>query len=202
MRNRTPAVLPGQAPVRRLSDWQPEEMHEHKLTSHKMRSYLTGYAAATLPISLLLLIFNGHPYFREDRPHMIIYGVFWSIWVAVLCALDAFLVGFQFIKQMKTVGRLRTRGSLSIVSVFSLSVVLILLALAQFYRSRTYIKLPREHHVTFGRILQLLAYIYGCVSVDVMYLVAGLGYLVLFQFCIVIDWNDMFGSRFGRIQLL
>jgi predicted ABC-type exoprotein transport system permease subunit len=202
VRNRTPAVLPGQTPVRRLSDWQPEEIHEHKLTSHKMRSYLTSYASATLSISLLLLVFNGHPYFREDRPHTVIYGIFWSIWVALLCALDAFLVVFQFIKQMKTVGRLRTRGSLSIASLFMLSIVLVLLSLAQFFRSRKNIALPREHHVSFWRIMQLFGYVYGCVSVDVMYLVAGLGYLVLFQLCLVFDWNNMFGSRFGRIQLL
>lgn len=195
-------MLPDQAPTRRLSDWQPEEMHEHKLTTDKMRTILVIYSAATLPISLLLLVFNGHPYFQQDRPHTVLYVIFWSIWIALLCAMDAFLVGFQFIKQMKTVGRLRTRGALSIVSVFALSAVLILLALTQFFRSRSHISIPREHHISFGRFLQLFGYVYGCVSVDVMYLVAGLGYLVLFQLCLVFDWNDLFGTRFGRIQLV
>lgn len=116
--------------------------------------------------------------------------------------MDAFLVAFQFIKQLKTVGRLRTSGSLSIVSVFLLSVVLILLALTQFFRSRGNMTLPRERHITFARFLQLFGYVYGCVSVDVMYLVAGLGYLVLFQLCLVFDWNELFGTRFGRIHLV
>ncbi|KAI1870617.1 uncharacterized protein JN550_005160 [Neoarthrinium moseri] len=155
VRHRTPAVLPDQAPIRRLSDWQPEEAHEHKLTSHKMRRMLVAYAGATLPISLLLLIFNVHPTFQNHRLHTAVYVVFWSIWVALLCAVDAFLVVFQFIKQLKTVGRLRTRGSLSIVSVLLLSIVLILLAVTQFYRSRGNIVLPRERHVSFGRFLQL-----------------------------------------------
>ncbi|KAK9784345.1 hypothetical protein SCARD494_12957 [Seiridium cardinale] len=162
VRHRTPAVLPDQAPVRRLSDWAPEEMHEHKLTSDKMRKILIAYSAVTLPISLVLLFFNGHPYFQLDRPHTVFYVVFWSIWIAFLCAMDAFLVAFQFIKQLKTVGRLRTRGALSIVSVFALSVVLILLALTQFFRSRGNISLPREHHVSFGRFLQLFGWVYGC----------------------------------------
>ncbi|KAK6081121.1 hypothetical protein SCUP234_04774 [Seiridium cupressi] len=202
VRHRTPAVLPDQAPVRRLSDWAPEEMHEHKLTSDKMRRILIAYSAVTLPISLVLLFFNGHPYFQQDRPRTVFYVVFWSIWIAFLCAMDAFLVAFQFIKQLKTFGRLRTRGALSIVSVFALSVVLILLALTQFFRSRGNISLPREHHVSFGRFLQLFGWVYGCVSVDVMYLVAGLGYLVLLQLCLVFDWNDLFGTRFAPHALL
>ncbi|KAI0129974.1 hypothetical protein BJ170DRAFT_295445 [Xylariales sp. AK1849] len=202
VRHRTPAVLPDQAPVRRLSDWQPEEVHEHKLTSQMMRTTLGAYAAATVPLSFLLLAFNADPYFQEGRPHTAVYVVFLSIWVALLCAIDAFLVIFQFIKQMKTVGRLRTRGSLSIVAVALQSLVLIILSVNQFFRSRGNIGLPRERHVSFGRFLQLFGYVYGCVSVDVMYLVAGLGYLVLFQLCLVFDWNDLFGTRFGRIQLV
>lgn len=167
-----------------------------------MRKILFVYSGVTLPISLSLLILNGHPYFQQARPHVVLYVVFWSVWITFLCALDAFLVVFQFIKQMKTVGRLRTRGSLSIASVFLLSVVLILLALTQFFRSRAHIALPREKNISFGRFLQAFGYVYGCVSVDVMYLVAGLGYLVLFQLCLVFDWNELFGNRFGRIQLV
>jgi hypothetical protein len=195
-------VAPDQAPVRRLSDWQPEEAHEHRLTSDKMQRMLGAHTVLTLPVSVLLLVLNGHPYFQQDRPRTALYVVFWSVWIALLCALDAFLVAFQFVKQMKTVGRLRTRGSLSIASVLSLSVVLILLALTQFFRSRGNISIPRERHISFGRFLQLFGYVYGCVSVDVMYLVAGLGYLVLFQLCLVFDWNDLFGTRFGRIHLV
>ncbi|ETS76831.1 hypothetical protein PFICI_10705 [Pestalotiopsis fici W106-1] len=199
---RTPAVLPDQAPIRRLSDWQPEDPHEHKLTSAIMKKVLISYSAVTLPVSLLLLFLNGQPYFQRSGPQTAFYGVFWSLWIAFLCIVDAFLVAFQFVKQLKTIGRLRSRGSLSIASVLSLSIVLILLALTQFFRSRGNISLPRERHSSFGRFLQLFGYVYGCVSVDVMYLVAGLGYLVLFQLCLVFDWNDLFGTRFGRIQLV
>ena len=71
--------------------------------------------------------------------------------------------------------------------------------MAQFYRSRAQIHLGRGHGRGF---LWEVGYVYGCVSVDVMFLVAGLGYLVLFQLCLIVDWNDLFGSRFGRIQLL
>ncbi|KAH8652313.1 hypothetical protein BX600DRAFT_90694 [Xylariales sp. PMI_506] len=203
-------------PLRTLSDWQIEETREHKLTSRKMTVIAGLYAAITLPPSLLLIALNANPYFDDDSDDnggdgggthhrhrwLVVYGVAWSIWVAALCALDAFLVVFQFVKQMKTVGRLRTRGALSLVSVALLSAVLVAVALTQFYASRRNITPLRERHGGLGGILLLFGFVYGCVSVDIMYLVAGLGYLVLFQLCLIFDWNDLFGSRFGRIQLL
>ncbi|KAH8199796.1 hypothetical protein TruAng_006019 [Truncatella angustata] len=165
VRHRTPAVSPDQAPARRLSDWQPDDPHEHKLTSDSMRMLLLAYSVVILPISFLLLIFNGHPYFQQERAHTVLYVIFWSVWIAFLCAMDAFLVAFKFIKQLKTIGRLRTRGSLSVISVFLLSVVLILLALTQFFRSRANISLPRQRHVSFGRFLQVFGSgIFGTLS--------------------------------------
>lgn len=191
---------------RRLSatarDLDSDELQAHKLSSQRMWIILGSYCAGTIPMSMVLVCFNTHPYFQEPQRHNSFYICFWSVWIAFLCAVDAFLVVFQFIKQMKTVGRLQTRGSLSIVSMGLQSVTFILLSMAQLFRSRRNIILRRESHIAVERFLQLFAYVYGCVSVDVMYLVAGLGYLVLFQLCLVFDWNDLFGRRFGRIQLL
>ncbi|ORY71288.1 uncharacterized protein BCR38DRAFT_519720 [Pseudomassariella vexata] len=183
--------------------WLPDRgLHPHKLTSRKMVIVLSSYVGATLPLSLALLCFSAHPYFQQEQPRRAFYVVFWSVWVALLCAADAFLVVFQFIKQMKTVGRLRTGGSLSIVSVGMQTVVLLLLSIAQFYRSRKSIILRKEPHMGFGRFVRVFVFVYGCFSVDIMYIVAGLGYLVLFQLCLLFGWNDMFGDRFGRIQLI
>ncbi|KAK8066752.1 hypothetical protein PG997_013499 [Apiospora hydei] len=194
---------PNEARARRMSDWLPEEAHAHKLTSARMRLILGTYAAVILPISLGFLLVGALPSFSEHIRHSTSFTVVWSIWITILCVADAFLVVFQFIKQMKTVGRLGTRGSLSITSIAMQSVALIFLSVSQFYRTRGNIELHRERqHMTVGRFLALFFYVYGCVSVDVMYLVAGLGYLVLFQLCLLFDWNDLFSRRFGRIRLL
>ena len=94
-----------------------------------------------------------------------------------------------------------SRGALSLASIGLQSVVLVLLSLAQFFRSRRQIDLRHPDRGASG-FLPLFLYVYGCISVEVMYLVAGLGYLVLFQLCVVLDWNALMGGRFGRIQLL
>lgn len=193
---------PDEARARRMSDWLPEEAHAHKLTSTWMRLILGIYAAVTLPISLAFLFVGALPSSPEQIRHSAVYNLLWSIWITVLCAADAFLVVFQFIKQMKTVGRLGTRGSLSITSIAMQSVALVFLSISQFYRTRGNFTVHREHPLTFAKFLALFFYVYGCVSVDVMYLVAGLGYLVLFQLCLLFDWNDLFSRRFGRIRLL
>ncbi|KAK8136062.1 hypothetical protein PG984_004002 [Apiospora sp. TS-2023a] len=178
-----------------MSDWLPEEAHAHKLTSTRMQLILGIYAAVTLPISLAFLFVGALPSSPELIRHSAAYTLLWSIWITVLCAADAFLVVFQFIKQMKTVGRLGTRGSLSITSIAMQSAALVFLSVSQFYRTRGSFALHREHPLTFARFLAIFFYVYGCVSVDVMYLVAGLGYLVLLQLCLLFDWNDLFSRR-------
>jgi hypothetical protein len=195
---------PDEARARRMSDWLPEEMHAHKLSSPRMRLIFWSYIAVTLPVSLAILLAStlAPAPAPGPSPLAVAYKVLWATWISLLCGADAFLVVFQFIKQMKTAGRLRARGSLSLASVAMQSVALILLSVAQFFRSRKNIVLAREPRMTFRRFLGLLFYIVGSVSVDVMYLVAGLGYLVLFLLCVLFDWNDMFERRFGRIQLL
>ncbi|KAK8004150.1 hypothetical protein PG989_003869 [Apiospora arundinis] len=193
---------PSEARARRMSDWLPEEAHAHKLTSTRMRFILGIYAAITLPISLGFLLVGALPSSPEQSHRSTAYTVSWTIWITILCALDAFLVVFQFIKQMKTVGRVGTRGSLSITSIALQSVALVLMSVSQFYRTQRNFVLRKERPLTLGKFLALFFYVYGCVSVDVMYLVAGLGYLVLFQLCLLFDWNDLFSSRFGRIRLL
>ena len=193
---------PDEARARRMSDWLPEEMHAHKLTSPRMRLIFWSYTAATLPVSLAILLASTPAPSSEPGHLGVAYKVLWATWISLLCGADAFLVVFQFIKQMKTAGRLRARGSLSLASVAMQSIALILLSVAQFFRSRKNIVLERETRMTFRRFLGLLFYIVGSVSVDVMYLVAGLGYLALFLLCVLFDWNDMFERRFGRIQLL
>lgn len=193
---------PDEARARRMSDWLPEEMHAHKLSSPRMRLIFWSYMVATLPVSLAILLASTLAPAPGPSPWAVAYKVLWATWISLLCGADAFLVVFQFIKQMKTAGRLRARGSLSLASVAMQSVALILLSVAQFFRSRKNIVLAREPRMTFRRFLGLLFYIVGSVSVDVMYLVAGLGYLVLFLLCVLFDWNDMFERRFGRIQLL
>ena len=193
---------PNEARARRMSDWLPEEAHAHKLTSTRMRLILGIYAAVTLPISLGFLVVGSPASSSQHTALSSTYTIPWTIWITLLCAVDAFLVVFQFIKQMKTVGRLGARGTLSITSIGMLSVALILMSVSQFYRTRGNFTLHRERPLTFGRFLALFFYVYGCVSVDVMYLVAGLGYLVLFQLCLLFNWNDLFSRRFGRIRLL
>ncbi|KAK7934809.1 hypothetical protein PG985_000304 [Apiospora marii] len=152
---------PDEARARRMSDWLPEEAHAHKLTSTRMRFILGIYAAVTLPISLAFLFVGALPSSPEQVHHSAAYTMLWSIWITVLCAADAFLVVFQFIKQMKTVGRLGTRGSLSITSIAMQSVVLVLLSVSQFYRTRGNFSLHREHPQTFARFLALFFYVYG-----------------------------------------
>ncbi|KAK8040804.1 hypothetical protein PG994_013811 [Apiospora phragmitis] len=196
------APNPNEARARRMSDWLPEEAHAHKLTSTRMRLILGAYAAVALPISLAFLLVGALPSSPEQPRQSTAFSVLWSIWITLLCVADAFLVVFQFIKQMKTVGRLGTRGSLSITSIAMQSVALIFLSVSQFYRTRGNFMFRRERPLTFGKFLALFFYVYGCVSVDVMYLVAGLGYLVLFQLCLLYDWNHLFSRRFGRIRLL
>lgn len=151
----------------------------HPLSSSRLRIIIATYAIVILPASLAVV---WRPDLVEDNFELDMWLTIAAIWFHFTWTLAAVpLVLLQYVPQILNTLSLRTRGSISIVSLALQIVVFVVLGVAQFLRLGipTFGSPPHRHG--------LFASYFDYVHVSLNYVVTAVGQLVLLVVCVVVD---------------
>ena len=169
------------------------EYPEPGISSKNLKASISTATLAVLVVSLSFLWFNQHPNFDPDelfRDYFVVYILGWSIWGTMLVPSNLAFNILQFNYQIKTVWKLRSLGTLSLISVLLQAITFTLLAVAQLLRSGDI--LGGSMPIT-SSIEAFVAW-FGGVSAQLAYLFASLGFTALFIAGMMQRWNDLPGQ--------
>ena len=184
----------------RYYDWDShKESEPDALPPSRIKIIVASYAAILLPLSLLFLWHNDDAWTKPAMSWgLLVYdgilGCAAILWIALQIWADI----AQFRHQVRLLRSLKSRRSLSTSSVALLSLTLCALAVLQIFRSRPNFDLRLQPNIVF---VSLVLNIYRQLSLHIGYVVAGIGYLILFIVCVYYDWHDALQRKFGRIRL-
>jgi hypothetical protein len=185
----------------RRYDWDlHRETEPNAMSPGTIKKTMSSFAIVLVPISLFFLWHNDDAW---TKPAMS-----WGfvVYIMMLGFFMFFLklgvtLGFglaQFGYQIRLLRSMRSRGALSIVSLGLLSIAFITLAVLQLLRSRPNLHLDWRTEV--DRASQV-SYYYSQLSLNLGYLIAGVGNLILFVLCCYYECRDNLGRQAGSVHL-